>query len=295
MNDNVIKGGGCVGVGVLILGFLSTIFWYTNSHNPYVPAGYVAYQTQGAWFGKASYYGTLKGPSSPGLTWMLDSFNVSVTPYTYSEEFSGEDSVLSVDNLKIAFRTHIIWRVKEDSVKEFVERFSTIDPKTKKQDSETVVRTAYDNVLRKDFRTFSRAEVQRLEGMKGKEKQIEIGKTILANMRELAEGKPFDIINCVVGNIQYPKTIEEAVAANLAAEQLMQKEKKDAERRIIQAEGIAKAMAIINEKLTPQYLQHEAIDAQKQMVGGPNHTVVYIPVGPLGMPIVGTMNTQTGK
>ena len=34
--------------------------------------------------------------------------------------------------------------------------------------------------------------------------------------------------------------------------------------------------------------QHEAIEAQKLMVNSPNHTVVYIPSGPMGVPLTGT-------
>ncbi len=41
-------------------------------------------------------------------------------------------------------------------------------------------------------------------------------------------------------------------------------------------------------RLTPLYIQHEAIEAQKAMVGSENHTTIYIPVGPMGVPIVGT-------
>ena len=37
-----------------------------------------------------------------------------------------------------------------------------------------------------------------------------------------------------------------------------------------------------------------AIEAQKAMVGSPNHTVVYIPVGPMGVPITATMEAVTG-
>jgi hypothetical protein len=57
---------------------------------------------------------------------------------------------------------------------------------------------------------------------------------------------------------------------------------------VAEAEGIAQSMQIINERLTTQYLQHEAIEAQKAMVGSPNHTTIYIPVGPLGVPVVQT-------
>jgi hypothetical protein len=36
------------------------------------------------------------------------------------------------------------------------------------------------------------------------------------------------------------------------------------------------------------YIQHEAIESQKAMANSPNHTVVYIPVGPIGGPIAET-------
>ena len=56
----------------------------------------------------------------------------------------------------------------------------------------------------------------------------------------------------------------------------------------MQAQGIANAMQIIRGQLSPMYIQHEAIEAQKLMVNSPNHTTVYIPVGPMGVPLTGT-------
>src|SRR5919106_385713 len=100
--------------------------WLLGSRNPVTPAGYVGYLTQGALFGKARFYGLQKGPTSPGRTWLLDVVNVSVTPYSFTEEFTGNNSVLSKDNLKIAFRVHVVWKVRESRVKEFVERYSTL-------------------------------------------------------------------------------------------------------------------------------------------------------------------------
>ena len=58
----------------------------------------------------------------------------------------------------------------------------------------------------------------------------------------------------------------------------------------MQAQGIANAMEIIRGQLSAMYIQHEAIEAQKAMVGSPNHTVVYIPVGPMGVPVTATMD-----
>jgi hypothetical protein len=47
-------------------------------------------------------------------------------------------------------------------------------------------------------------------------------------------------------------------------------------------------MQIIRGQLSSLYIQHEAIEAQKMMVNSPNHTTVYIPVGPMGVPLTGT-------
>lgn len=292
MSENILKSVFGVVVVSVVVAVISFVVWFIGSSNPDIPAGYVGYQTQGAVFGKTEFLGTIKGPSSPGKTWMIRSFNISITPYTYTEEFTGESEVLSKDNLRLAFRMHIVWRVKEDGVKDFVEKFSTIDPNNTKQDAEKVVRDAYNNYLKEPFRTYSREEVQKLNGLTVKDMQAEIGAAIFNKMKALANNTPFEITSVVVGNIQYPKVVADAVADNLATTQRLEKEKKDAERRIVQAEGIAKSMQIINERLTPQYLQHEAIEAQKAMVGSPNHTTIYIPVGPMGVPLVGTFETM---
>src|SRR5262245_49756842 len=91
-------------VVALILAVLGPAFvWLLGSRNPFTPAGYVGYLTRGAVFGKASFYGIQRGPTSAGRTWLLDVTNVSITPYTYSEDFTGDDAVMSKDNLKIGF------------------------------------------------------------------------------------------------------------------------------------------------------------------------------------------------
>lgn len=74
--------------------------------------------------------------------------------------------------------------------------------------------------------------------------------------------------------------------------QLVQVQKQKAEIRVADAQGIADSQKIINNTLTPMYIQYLAIQAQIDMANGSNHTVVYIPVGQEGIPIIGTTNTQ---
>lgn len=75
--------------------------------------------------------------------------------------------------------------------------------------------------------------------------------------------------------------------------QLVEVETQNAQVRIAEAGGIAKAQEIINASLTDRYLQHEAIKAQMAMAGSPSHTQIYIPVGNNGIPIVHT--TEVNK
>ena len=110
---------------VLALLCLTPVVWFVGAANPVTPAGYVGYLTKGAVFGKSRFYGVQRGPTSPGRTWLVRVTNVSVTPYTYTEDFIGDEAVLSRDNLKISFKVHTVWRIDEAKVPLFMDRYST--------------------------------------------------------------------------------------------------------------------------------------------------------------------------
>ena len=284
---------------IVPLVFAAIVAWWMGTANPATPAGYVGYLTQGAILGKSRFYGLQTGPTSAGRHWLLSVTNVSITPYTYTEPFIGDESVLSSDNLKISFHVHIVWHVRPDKVQELVEHFSTLSPEDR---PDSTVQVAYNNYLKEPIRTFARDEIQRLDGLAIKEQITPVGDAILKRAQALTRDTPFEITSIVVGNIQYPTEVADAVSRKLAVTQLLEQkqteiqiEEREKEKRIIQAEGIAKSMEIINQRLNSQYLQHEAIEAQKAMVGSPNHTTVYIPVGPMGVPVVGAMDLSAGK
>jgi regulator of protease activity HflC (stomatin/prohibitin superfamily) len=222
--------------------------------------------------------------------------NVSVTPYTYHEDFVGPTSVLSRDNLKISFSVHLVWKVRPDRVKEFVEKYSTL---ADERNPDRIVQTAYNNFLKEPLRTYARDEIQQLNGLEIKDKITPVGEAISRRVLELTKDTPFLVTSVVVGNIQYPDEVANAVSTKMAATQVLERkqieiaiEEREKQKRIVQAEGIARSMEIINTRLTSQYLQHEAIESQRAMVGSPNHTTIYIPVGPMGVPLVGTFDVQ---
>lgn len=286
-----------VGGTLMVLGLAAATFvWLLGARNPYTPAGYVGYLTKGAVFGHSRFYGVQRGPTSAGRHWLVNVANVSVTPYTYTEDFVGDDTVLSRDNLKISFKVHTVWRVNDAKVPLFMERFSTaVSRRDVERDPDALVKVAYGHFIREPLRTFARDEVQQRNGLEVKDALILIGDSVLARIRTYAENSPFDISSVVVGNVQYPSEVADAVSRKLAATQDLQRkdteieiERKERTKREVQAQGIANATQIIRGQLSSMYIQHEAIEAQKAMVGSPNHTVVYIPVGAMGVPVTGT-------
>ena len=289
---------GALGAVLVVLLGLTVVVWSIGSGNPFTPAGYVGYLTKGAVIGKSRFYGVQRGPTSPGRTWLLEVTNVSITPYTYTEDFSHDDAVLSRDNLKIAFQVHTVWHVDEAAVPLFMNRFSTtVGPAMLEKDPDAIVKVAYGNFVREPLRTFARDEVQRRNGLEVKDALIAIGDAVLARIQRYAAGSPFVVSSVVVGNVQYPEEVAMAVSRKLAATQELQRkdteieiERKERTKREVQAQGIANAMEIIRGQLSGMYIQHEAIEAQKLMVNSPNHTVVYIPVGPMGVPLTGTFS-----
>ena len=286
------------GLALVVVLALGALVWLVGSSNPFTPAGYVGYLTKGSVFGQSRFIGTQRGPTSPGRQWLLAVTNVSITPYTYTEDFSHDDAVLSRDNLKIQFRVHTVWRLDDGQVPLFMDRFSTtVANQQLEKEPDAIVKVAYANFIREPLRTYARDEVQQRNGLEVKDELIAIGDAVLSRIQAYANASPFAISSVVVGNVQYPDEVATAVSRKLAATQELQRkdteieiERKERTKREVQAQGIANAMQIIRGQLSGMYIQHEAIEAQKLMVNSPNHTVVYIPAGAMGVPLTGTFN-----
>jgi regulator of protease activity HflC (stomatin/prohibitin superfamily) len=278
-----------------VLGLAIVAVGIIGCTNPSTPAGYVGYVTKHPYTMPARFYALQTGPTSTGLGWMLEVTNISVTPNTSTEQFVGPTAVLAKDNLHIEFQAHLLWKVEPQNVKNFVEKYG--------ETGDNPLSNAYVNFIKEPFRTYTRDEVQKYDGLDIKDNIDAIGSAVQDRILALTKGTPFTIISVVIGNIQYPDTVAQSVANKLAATQVLeqttieiQTAKAKAQIREADAEGVAKAMDTINQKLTPLYVQYEAIQAQQKMVDSPNHTEIYIPVGPMGVPIVGTMRPgQEGK
>jgi regulator of protease activity HflC (stomatin/prohibitin superfamily) len=99
----------------------------------------------------------------------------------------------------------------------------------------------------------------------------------------------------LIRSIRLPEEIDKAIQLKISAQQeaeamqyKKQKATQEADIKIIEAQGLARAQQIINSTLTPYYLQHEAIQAYTKLAGSPNTTFIIMPTSPnsTGMPLI---------
>ena len=123
--------------------------------------------------------------------------------------------------------------------------------------------------------------------------------TIAFNMREEAYKKLLKrgifIEDVLLRNVTLPKQVEAAINAKKTEQQnfekmiyTLQKEEKEKERKIIEAEGIKIANQTIAEGLTESYLKWYQIDMMKKLIDSPNNTIIFIPMGQEITPIIST-------
>jgi regulator of protease activity HflC (stomatin/prohibitin superfamily) len=92
-------------------------------------------------------------------------------------------------------------------------------------------------------------------------------------------------------NITLPQSVRTSIEQKISAEQdaqkmqfVLQKERQEAERKRVEAQGIADYQKIISESLTDRQLQYESIKAQLEVAKSPNAKVIIM--GKAGSPLI---------
>lgn len=108
-----------------------------------------------------------------------------------------------------------------------------------------------------------------------------IEKEITDRMSELLAHRGFEVEAVLMKNISLPAGLARAVEEKLEAEQMAQRmeflldrEQLEAQRKIIEAEGIRDAQKIISEGLNQNIIQWQSIEAFKALSNSPNTKVI---------------------
>ena len=116
---------------------------------------------------------------------------------------------------------------------------------------------------------------------------------IFIETRDILVKQYVQLNEVLVRDVTLPPTIKNAIEKKLKQEQesleyefKLAREKKEAERRRIDAEGKAKANEILNASLTSNILKEKGIEATVRLAESPNAKVVIIGNADGGMPII---------
>ncbi len=106
--------------------------------------------------------------------------------------------------------------------------------------------------------------------------------------------------NVLLRDVELPQRVKDAINDKIAAEQesqkmvyILTKEKQEAERKRVEAAGIADAQKIISSSLSNQYLQYNYIQTLKSLAGSNNNTFVITPMDQKLIPMINV--TKSGK
>ena len=156
-------------------------------------------------------------------------------------------------------------------------------------------RTEYiNNFVRPELRSAVRRTIGQFtpeELYASKRQEIEI--ILMENTRKILADNNVELKALLFRSIKLPASIQKSIEEKLSADQeaqkynyLIEREKKEAERRRIDAEGKAAANRILSASLTDKILKEKGIIATEALAKSPNAKVIVIGSGKDGLPII---------
>ena len=117
-------------------------------------------------------------------------------------------------------------------------------------------------------------------------KRNEFQQRIFKSIEEDFKTRGLILEQLLIRNINLPASVKITIESKINAEQdaqkmtfVLQKEKQEAERKRVEAQGIADYQRIISTGLTDKQLQYEQIKAQKEIATSPNAKIIFMGKG----------------
>lgn len=124
-------------------------------------------------------------------------------------------------------------------------------------------------------------------------KRAEVTTNIQDNLERALETNHVNLQATLIRDIELPDRVQSAIEEKLEAEQtaqrydfILEQERKEAERKIIEAEAKARSNEILTASLNDRILQDKGIEATLQLAASPNAKVVVVGGGGDGLPLI---------
>jgi prohibitin 1 len=125
------------------------------------------------------------------------------------------------------------------------------------------------------------------------EAREEIARQMLSHMKAAVEARGIIVENVLLRDIKLPDTLRQAIEAKQQADQeaqrmnfVLQKEKQEAERKRIEAQGIADFQRIVSQGISPALLEWKGIEATMEVAKSQNAKVIVIGNPKNGLPLI---------
>ncbi|MFN9782924.1 MAG: prohibitin family protein [Sphingobacteriales bacterium] len=263
-----------IGKGIRILSFVLIAIGLLSSCFVQIDAGYVGVKSL---FGKVQNDVLNSGLHFVNPLVTVKELDVKTQNYTMSGIHdegmkSGDDAirVLTADGLEVTIDLSVLYRVvPADAPKLIREIGVNYEDKIVRPITRTRIR---DNAVY--------YEAIALYSTKRDEFQNRIFKTIDDDFRK----RGLLLENLLVRNITLPGPVKAAIERKIEAEQeaqkmqfVLKKEKQEAERKRVEAQGISDYQRIISESLSDKQLQYEQIKAYKELAASQNAKIIVLP------------------
>jgi len=204
----------------------------------------------------------------------ITTFDIQTQNYTMSAvsnegQKEGDDAirVLSSDGLEVTIDISVLYKVNPDKAPYIFQNIG-IDYVDK------IVRPVTRTAIRDNAVNYQAVD---LYSVKRQEFQAKINQTITQSFAK----RGLELQQILVRNIALPASVKASIESKINAEQdaqkmqfVLQKERQEADRKRVEAQGIADYQKILSTGLSDKQLQYETIKAQKEIALSPNTKII---------------------
>jgi prohibitin 1 len=250
----------------VVFGLLAAVQCFTQ-----IPAGHV---------GVVDFFGVV---SDQTLRAGINPVNPMASVVKYSmqtQEHKETMQVLSREGLTIGLEVSALYRLNPDSAARV---YKTVTG----GDYETII-------LIPQFRSICRAVTASFQASALYSTERErLGATIQEELAKAVAPRGVTIETTPIRNVALPSQLTEAIEQKQRADQesqrmefILTKEKQEADRKRIEAKGIADFQAIVAAGISDQLLRWKGIEATEKLASSPNTKVIIVGAGKDGLPII---------
>jgi regulator of protease activity HflC (stomatin/prohibitin superfamily) len=180
--------------------------------------------------------------------------------------------VLSSDGLEVIIDVTVLYRVRPEMTPQILKEIGT-------NYKDVIVRPMVRTKLRDNAVSYDAISLYST-------KRDEFQHKIFENVKLEFASRGLELESMLVRNIMLPESVKTTIESKINAEQeaqkmtfVLQKEKQEAERKRVEAQGIADYQRILSTGLSDKQLQYEMIKANKEIALSPNAKIIIMPAG----------------